>query len=131
MNPSQPVSRPLGLTLLALANFLVGGLFGILTLMALGQLLSGAEATADLLTILVAGFVLALGAIVSGLGYLRLSALYGKTIGTVFGLLIVAYVALGLIMTGRTNIVHLLMVFIGLGNTSLVNTVYRDVFSEE
>lgn len=131
MNPGQPVSRPLGLTLLAVANFVVGGLFGILTLMALGQLFSGGEATATLLTILVAGLVLTVGAVVSGLGYLRMSALYGKTLGTVFGLLLVAYVALGLIMTGRTNIVHLLMVLIGLGNTSLVNTVYRDVFSEE
>ena len=131
MKPGQPISRPLGLTLLAVANFVVGGAFGIIALMALVQLLNGADLTGTLVTILLAGLVLSTGAITSAIGYLRLSAFRGKTLGTVFGLLVVVYVAHGLVISGSANVVYVIMALIGLGNTSLVNTVYKDVFSEE
>ena len=131
MKPGQPISRPLGLTLLAVANFVVGGAFGIIALMALVQLLNGADLTGTLVTILLAGLVLSTGAITSAIGYLRLSAFRGKTLGTVFGLLVVVYVAHGLVISGSANVVYVIMALVGLGNTSLVNTVYKDVFSEE
>lgn len=131
MRPSEPVSRPLGLTLLAAANFVVGGVFGILALISVMQLSNGAQATTVLITVLVAGLVLAFGAIASGIGYLRLSAFRGRTLGTVFGLLVLSYVAYGLIVSGTANAVYVVMAMVGLGNTSLVNTVYKDVFSEE
>ena len=131
MKPGQPISRPLGLTLLAVANFVVGGAFGILALMAFFQLINGAEATGTLLTVLIAGFVLALGAIISAVGHLHLSSFRGKTLGTVFGLLVIVYVAHGLILSGSANVVFVVMALIGVGNTSLVNTVYKDVFSED
>ena len=131
MNPGQPISRPMGLTILAVANFVVGVFFGIVALMSLVLLANGAEATGTLITSFIAGLVLAMGAILSALGYLRLSASRGKTLGTVFGLLVVVYVAHGLIITGSPNVVYLVMALLGIGNTSLVNTVYKDVFSEE
>ena len=131
MKPGQPISRPLGLTLLAVANFVVGGACGIIALMALVQLLNGADLTGTLVTILLAGLVLSTGAITSAIGYLRLSAFRGKTLGTVFGLLVVVYVAHGLVISGSANVVYVIMALVGLGNTSLVNTVYKDVFSEE
>tara|TARA_B100000674_G_scaffold356068_1_gene298950 strand:+ start:1406 stop:1801 length:396 start_codon:yes stop_codon:yes gene_type:complete len=131
MNPGQPISRPLGLTLLAMANIVVGVFFAIVALMTLVLLTNGADSTGTLLTSFVAGLVLSLGAIVSAFGYLRLSASRGKTLGTVFGLLVIAYVAHGLILSGTANIVYIVMALIGFGNTSLVNTLYKDVFSEE
>jgi hypothetical protein len=131
MNPGEPISRPLGLTLLALANFVVGGAFGIIALLAFFQLVGGDAVSGSLVTVLVSGMVLATGAVASGLGYLRLSTFLGKTIGTVFGLLVVVYVIYGLAMGQPLNVVYVIMVLFGMGNTSLVNTVYKDVFSAE
>jgi hypothetical protein len=130
MNPGDEITRPIGLTLLALLNFVVGGLFGWIGLLALIQILHGVEASGLYWASALGGGVLAVGGIVSGVGYLRLRPFSGKTIGTVFGLLCLGYVAFGLANGKPINIFYIVMALTGVANSSLVQTLYKNEFRD-
>lgn len=131
MSMNEPLrSRPLGLTLLALTNFLLGGVFAWLALLALIILNTGSEEAGGYWVLVLNGGAIAFTGILSGVGYLRLRPLTGRSVGTFFGFLCLVYFALKLANGGGTSVFDGLMVLIGLGNIALVTTVYKKAFYE-
>ena len=135
MKTGEEITRPIGLTCLALVNFVVGGLFGWIALFGLIQLSHGAGGSGLYWTSTIGGGILAVTGIMSGIGYLRLRPFSGKTVGTAFGLLCLGYVALGLSF-GRVvidpvqpiNLFYVAMALTGIVNTSLLQTLYKNEF---
>ena len=137
MNPEAP-STPLGLTLLAIANFFVGGMFSILAFLGFMLLVKSPAANeaakttvdvSDTMSLIIGGGLLGLLGITSGIGYLNRKRLIGHRLGTAFGVLGTVVVPVQLALGSHDfGFIHALFLACFMVNVVLVNTTYRKSF---
>jgi hypothetical protein len=132
--------RPGGLTALAVLNFVFGGLnalgvLGMLTLLGLANAASGGDVTragGPIITLVyVAILILAVNAfllIASGVGYLKQNRVWGKVLGTVYGLLGIVGAIVGYLGTKQFGIQSIVGLIYPVLTLVLLNTVFKDDF---
>jgi len=136
MNPDH-TSRPLGLTLLAITNFAIGGIFGIyalLGLISLGVTPTGdvvAPEFSEVLPLIIIGSTIGLLGIISGGGCIARKRLLGRRLATAYGVVGTVSWCLLLALKGRA-FVAMDAVYISafVANAVLVNTIYKASFVE-
>ena len=127
--------RPGGLTALAVLNFVFGGLgaIGVIGMMALvgaaDAMMDGAVMDAgggNLMLILILSCLSSVLLIISGIGYIKLKRVLGRTMGSLYGILGLAGTALQLVGGEPFGIGIIIGLIYPLLTLILLNTTFKD-----